>query len=192
MEELTSESSENMSSSWSASRTEPTWTPPPLNCANDRLHQISLPEDCGAPMVMTLNPDLLPVSMITMQGKPLNELQTLAEDSISPALERIDGVASVTIYGGYEMEIAVDTYPSRLAGYNLSVSYIAQMLAANNTMIPAGTWKRAELPVRPHERRVLLGGGRRQHADPASHRRSGAARRDRGRTPRAAGPDLYH
>lgn len=106
----------------------------------DRIDRVKgfLPEDADAPMAMTIDVDAMPVVTVGLKGADLAELQAIAEDDIQPALERIDGVASVDIAGGYENEIAIDTDADRLAGYGLSVSYIAQMLAAENVALPAG------------------------------------------------------
>ncbi len=106
----------------------------------DRIDRVKgfLPEDADAPMTMTIDVDAMPVVTVGLKGADLAELQAIAEDDIQPALERIDGVASVDIAGGYENEIAIDTDADRLAGYGLSVSYIAQMLAAENVALPAG------------------------------------------------------
>jgi Cu/Ag efflux pump CusA len=98
----------------------------------------TLPEDASAPTIMKLDPDAMPVTVFSLNGNDLSSLQQLAEDTVSPALERINGVASVSISGGYENEIAIETYSNRLAGYNLTVPYIAQILAAENITIPAG------------------------------------------------------
>ena len=99
----------------------------------------TLPEDAGTPTVMKINPDSMPVTVIALNGNDLSSLQALAEETITPALERINGVASVSISGGYENEIAIETYSNKIAGYNLSVSYISQILAAENITLPAGT-----------------------------------------------------
>ncbi len=106
----------------------------------DRIDRVKgfLPEDADAPMAMTIDVDAMPVVTVGLKGADLAELQVIAEDDIQPALERIDGVASVDIAGGYENEIAIDTDADRLAGYGLSVLYIAQMLAAENVALPAG------------------------------------------------------
>ena len=98
-----------------------------------------LPEDASSPIVMKINPDSMPVTVIALNGNDLASLQALAEDTIVPALERINGVASVSVSGGYENEIAIETYSNKLSGYNLSVSYISQILAAENITIPAGS-----------------------------------------------------
>lgn len=97
-----------------------------------------LPEDASAPVVMSINVDSLPVVQIGLKGTSLSGLQTIAEDTISPALERIDGVASVDILGGYSNEVAVETHSEKLAGYGLSISYIAQILTAENIALPGG------------------------------------------------------
>ncbi len=107
----------------------------------DRLDRIKgfLPEDADPPTTMTMNVDSIPVLTVGLKGADLAALQAVAEDEIRPALERIDGVASVDLAGGYENEIVVDTKAERLAGYGISVSYIAQILAAENIALPAGT-----------------------------------------------------
>ncbi len=97
-----------------------------------------LPDGASAPMVMSINVDALPVVQIALKGTSLPSLQGIAEDTISPALERIDGVASVDISGGYSNEIAVETHAEKMAGLGLSVDYISQILMAENIALPAG------------------------------------------------------
>lgn len=106
----------------------------------DRIDRVKsfLPEDADAPMSMTMDVDAMPVITVGLKGADLAKLQSIAEGDIQPALERIDGVASVDIAGGYENEIAIDTDADRLAGYGLSVPYIAQILSAENVALPAG------------------------------------------------------
>ena len=99
----------------------------------------TLPDEASDPVIMALDMDAMPVMVIGLKGSDLASLQTVAEDTISPALERIEGVASVDVQGGFENEIAVETYTEKLAGYGLSLSYIAQILSAENVAIPAGS-----------------------------------------------------
>ena len=97
-----------------------------------------LPEDASDPTVMSIDIDSMPVIMAALRGSDLATLQSTAEDELAPALERLDGVASVDISGGYENEVAVKTDPARLRGYNLTVSSIAQQLGADNIAVPGG------------------------------------------------------
>ena len=89
---------------------------------------------------MSIDIDSMPVVQIALRGNDLASLQSIAEDEIQPALERLDGVASVDISGGYEQEIAVHTDASRLKGYNLTISSIGQQLGADNIAIPGAIW----------------------------------------------------
>lgn len=97
-----------------------------------------LPEDATDPVVMSINIDSMPVVMVALRGNDLASLQSLAEEEVAPALERLDGVASVDISGGYENEVSVKTDAARLKGYNLTVSSVAQQLGADNMAVPAG------------------------------------------------------
>lgn len=107
----------------------------------DKIDQMksSLPDDASAPIIMEFDPDSMPVIQFGIMGSDLANLQAIAEDTIAPALERVDGVASVDISGGYTTEIAIDMDSNRMRGYNLSISYVSQMLSAENVTIPAGT-----------------------------------------------------
>lgn len=106
----------------------------------DKVSQVKsqLPDDASDPTVMSIDIDSMPVVSVALRGNDLASLQSIAEDEIQPALERLDGVASVDISGGYEQEIAVHTDASRLKGYNLTISSIGQQLGADNIAIPGG------------------------------------------------------
>ena len=106
----------------------------------DKVAQVKsqLPDDASDPTVMSIDIDSMPVVSVALRGNDLASLQSIAEAEIQPALERLDGVASVDISGGYEQEIAVHTDASRLKGYNLTISSIGQQLGADNIAIPGG------------------------------------------------------
>ena len=105
----------------------------------EKFDMLSLPDGAMDPMIINMNiSDLLPTAMIALMGDDLGKLQTLADDVVSPALERIDGVASVTVTGGVEKQIAVQIDSTRAAGFGLSNSYITQFLTAENLLFPGG------------------------------------------------------
>ena len=106
----------------------------------DKVSQVKsqLPDDASDPTVMSIDIDSMPVVQVALRGSDLATLQSIAEDEISPALERLDGVASVDVSGGYEDEVAVQTNAARLKGYNLTVTSVAQQLGADNMAIPGG------------------------------------------------------
>ena len=106
----------------------------------DKVAQVKsqLPDDASDPTVMSIDIDSMPVVQVALRGSDLAALQSIAEDEISPALERLDGVASVDVSGGYEDEVAVKTNAARLKGYNLTITSVAQQLGADNMAIPGG------------------------------------------------------
>ncbi|MDD4565006.1 MAG: efflux RND transporter permease subunit, partial [Eubacteriales bacterium] len=69
---------------------------------------------------------------------------------VIPAIERSEGVAAASIFGGTEKEISVKFNQERLAGYGLTLSDISRMLAAENVSLPSGDVKKGskELIVR--------------------------------------------
>ena len=92
------------------------------------------------PVIINMNLSaLMPTAMIALVGDDLSQLQSMAEDLVVPALERINGVAQVTVNGGVEQQIAVELDPTRAAGYGLSASYVSQFLAGQNLIYPGGS-----------------------------------------------------
>ena len=51
----------------------------------------------GTPMLMKISPDMLPVMVasVDMDGMDVKEISAFADETVMPAFERIDGVASV-------------------------------------------------------------------------------------------------
>ncbi|MBE6963939.1 MAG: efflux RND transporter permease subunit [Ruminococcaceae bacterium] len=105
----------------------------------EKFDALSLPDGAIDPVIINMNlSDILPTAMVALMGDDLSQLQTLAEDVVVPALERIDGVASVSVSGGVTKQIAVEIDPARAAGFGLSNAYIAQLLMAENLLYPGG------------------------------------------------------
>ncbi|MBQ4576506.1 MAG: efflux RND transporter permease subunit, partial [Firmicutes bacterium] len=98
-----------------------------------------LPENSTDPMIMKMNLNSTPVIQVYVSGDmPLDQLYNRVQDSVVPGFERATGVASVSVSGGLEKEIAVTLDQERLLGYGLSLSTVAQMLAADNLNMPSG------------------------------------------------------
>lgn len=98
-----------------------------------------LPEDAGNPLVMKIDPNAMPIIQLAVtNGSDLSQLQTLIEDKIENRIERIEGVASVDISGGYEDEIRIKVSQDKLNGYGISLSQIANTLRGENLNLPGG------------------------------------------------------
>ncbi|NLK65195.1 MAG: efflux RND transporter permease subunit [Tissierellia bacterium] len=110
-----------------------------------------LPEGTSSPLALKLDPNALPVVQLAVSSKgDLYTTQKIAEDVISPRFERIEGTASASVTGGLEQEVEIMLKEEMIKGYNLSSSYLAQILGAENLNMPGGTVKKGnnELTVR--------------------------------------------
>lgn len=104
-----------------------------------------LPDDADSPMVLKIDPNSMPIIQISLSTEgDLAELQSLAEETFSQRLERLEGVASVSVGGGFtkEIEISVDT--NSLSSYGLSINQLAQILNASNINLPGGQVENGE------------------------------------------------
>jgi len=105
----------------------------------EQFDLVSLPDGAIDPVIVNMNiSEMMPTGMIALAGEDLAELQRLADDTVAPALERIEGVAQVTVSGGVSQEVSVEIDSTRAAGLGLSNSYISQFLAAENLLYPGG------------------------------------------------------
>lgn len=105
----------------------------------EKFDMLTLPDGCSDPIIYNFNiNDMMPVAVIALGGSDLVQLQNLADDTVGPALERLDGVASVDITGGIQQKIVVETNPSALSGYGLTISNVSDYLAAANVLYPGG------------------------------------------------------
>lgn len=102
-----------------------------------------LPDGIDNPMIIKFDPSMMPVMMLGVSSpdRGLDELRTLAEDTIAQRLARINGVALASSAGGLEREIQVRLDRNRMEGTGLSLEQIKQALAAANLDLPGGHLK---------------------------------------------------
>ncbi|CCO07526.1 efflux RND transporter permease subunit [Desulforamulus hydrothermalis] len=102
----------------------------------------ALPGEVKTPRVMKLDPNQAPILSFSMTGSDVVKLKKIAEDTVQSRLERIDGVASVSISGGKSREIKVILDPAKMETYGLSVNQVMQALAGDNISGTAGVVER--------------------------------------------------
>lgn len=110
-----------------------------------------LPEDATTPIVSKIDPNAFPIMSMAITGdKSLAETQRIAEDRIKSRIERLPGVASIMIMGGYENEVKIIVDPVKLDMYGLSIDNLANTLKGENLNLPGGLVERGnrELLVR--------------------------------------------
>lgn len=98
----------------------------------------SLPDDADEPQILSFDPNSQAIMTLSISGKSLENLKSIAEDTISPALERISGVASVDISGGLEREIQINVNQQQLRGYGLNLSDISNAVSEVDANVSSG------------------------------------------------------
>ncbi|WP_142413340.1 efflux RND transporter permease subunit [Hathewaya massiliensis] len=99
-----------------------------------------LPEGVSSPMVLKLNPNMMPIMNIAAYHKTKGpmELKSWIENTLKPRIDRIEGVASTSITGGLEKEISVSLDPYKMASKGLSTTNVVNALRMDSIDLPAG------------------------------------------------------
>lgn len=98
-----------------------------------------LPEDADPPTVFKFDSTAMPIMGIGVEGDfDAVTLRELAQNDLSPRLERVAGVAAVTINGGLRRQIRVDLSREKITALNLSPDRVVQILRTENQNIPLG------------------------------------------------------
>jgi hydrophobic/amphiphilic exporter-1 (mainly G- bacteria), HAE1 family len=98
-----------------------------------------LPEEADPPIIFKADSNAFPIMQIGVEGDydPVT-LREMAENDLSPRLERAPGVAAVTIGGGLRRQIHVDLSKEKITALNLSVDRVVQALKSENQNLPLG------------------------------------------------------
>ncbi len=104
------------------------------------MQQNYLPENAEKPVVFKFSTDMMPVAYLAARttGSPTG-LYKILDEKVANPLNRIDGVASVSISGAPEREIQILTDPKKLEAYKMSIEQVAAVIAAENKNIPGGS-----------------------------------------------------
>lgn len=86
--------------------------------------QSSFPDEVGNPMIIKINPDMIPIMSfsVSKEGLTQQELTMLVNEDILPNIERIGGVASVSVSGAYESEVSVLIDQIKIDAVNTTIS----------------------------------------------------------------------
>jgi HAE1 family hydrophobic/amphiphilic exporter-1 len=99
-----------------------------------------LPDDASQPVIFKFDPSQIPVMVLVVEGgRDLKSLRYRADYDIKTALEQIDGVANVMIWGGRKRQVHVDLDRTLLASYNLTVDQIVNAFRAEHINISGGS-----------------------------------------------------
>jgi hydrophobic/amphiphilic exporter-1 (mainly G- bacteria), HAE1 family len=100
-----------------------------------------LPSGANAPSVQSFNSNSEAVLQFGMSGgvAPLRDVADFVENSLAPSLERVPGVANVSVDGAPSREFQVLLDPSKLRFYNLTSQQVTTAISSSAVNQPIGT-----------------------------------------------------
>ncbi len=96
------------------------------------------PSDMEQPVVEKLNPLEESVIDLAISGSNLRDLQEYVDDTLSNKITGIQGVASVSVFGGETRAIRISMNPESLAARGATVMDVVSALGSHNMNIPGG------------------------------------------------------
>lgn len=101
----------------------------------------SLPESIGEPRILKVSSSDKPVITVgvSAQDGDLRKVRQIADDKIAPALQRLRGVATVDIFGGYRRQINISIDRDRMEAANLTLGAVSQAIETANVSKPLGS-----------------------------------------------------
>jgi HAE1 family hydrophobic/amphiphilic exporter-1 len=98
-----------------------------------------LPEDADPPTVFKFDSTSQPIMSVGVEGDyDRVKLREIAEHDLSQRLERVPGVAAVTVQGGLRRQIHVELSKEKIRALDLPVDRVVSLLRTENQNIPLG------------------------------------------------------
>src|SRR5688572_2947522 len=100
-----------------------------------------LPEEADAPIMYKFDANTFPIMGVGVEATGNFDrvtLREMAEHDLSPRLERVPGVASVSVEGGLRRQIHVELSKEKVRALDLPVDRIIGLLRSENQNIPVG------------------------------------------------------
>ena len=120
------------------------------NDIRDRLDRIlaRLPNDASRPSLRKFDLAAMPVVMMGVVSDldPVT-LRTLIDNEIGYRLERVNGVASINVWGGLTREVQINIDPQKLKSLGISMDSVISRIRASNVNQPTGNIYRGNYQI---------------------------------------------
>lgn len=111
-----------------------------------------LPEEIEKPVIANYDDaeSAILVFAITSEDLSPEEIREIVDNDLKPVLARVEGVASVEVYGGRERKILVELDRDKMVAYNISIEKVMDILGQSNINLLVGNvdTRKIELAVR--------------------------------------------
>lgn len=100
-----------------------------------------LPKEIEKPVIANYDDAQAAILVFALTSNSLSpeDIRASVESEIKPILSRIDGIASVEIYGGRERKILVELDRDKMVAYNISAEKVMDILGQANVNLLAGS-----------------------------------------------------
>jgi HAE1 family hydrophobic/amphiphilic exporter-1 len=104
----------------------------------DRI-RARLPEEADPPTIFKFDSTAMPIMSVGVEGDlDRVTLREIAQNDLSQRLERVPGVASVSVEGGLRRQIHVDLSKEKITALNLPVERVVNIINSENQNTPLG------------------------------------------------------
>ncbi|MBB6674992.1 efflux RND transporter permease subunit, partial [Cohnella nanjingensis] len=105
----------------------------------EAIDSVKLPDTAQDPSISKFSINTFPVISLSVSGESgLEDLTKTVTDEVQPALEGLDGVASVQIAGQFVKEVKLTFDQAKLAQYGLTEDSVKQMIQGSAVNVPLG------------------------------------------------------
>jgi multidrug efflux pump subunit AcrB len=120
-----------------------------IRTANSQVTAISqtvlkqMPPNMTPPLILNYNAATVPILQLALSSKGMSEQAVfdIAINTLRPQLVTVAGAAIPYPFGGKSRQIQIDLDPAAMQAHGLSANDVANALAAQNLLTPAGTQK---------------------------------------------------
>ncbi|WP_338448801.1 efflux RND transporter permease subunit [Niallia oryzisoli] len=107
------------------------------------LDNVNLPDDAQEPTVTAVSMNMMPVVALSVssQSEDIVELTSTVEDILVPKIEKVDGVASVTIAGQHLEEVQLTYDKAKMAELGLTEDKVKEMIQASDMAVSLGLFE---------------------------------------------------
>jgi hydrophobic/amphiphilic exporter-1 (mainly G- bacteria), HAE1 family len=104
----------------------------------DRI-RARLPDEADTPIIFKFDSSAWPIMSLALEGDfdPVT-LREIAERTIAPRLERVNGVAAVSAQGGLRRQVRIELSKEKTTALGLPVDRVISVLRTENQNIPVG------------------------------------------------------
>lgn len=110
----------------------------------EALNSVTLPDGAQKPQITRFSLSSLPVISLSLNAKNGNSLENLtrtAENDVKPALEKLEGVASVQVAGQYVKEVQLKFNQDKLKELGLTEDTVKGVVQASAVRVPLGLFE---------------------------------------------------